>query len=140
MTEIIRGICLFALALGFGSSWIVGADEAGSVCIAPVEKPADGAKSLANPSGGNQVRSYTIQIDGRPAVKASAEHGVMINDLDLAGKHIVKVKGNGKNLAAFRFQFADYASHNLCMWFKPLYETWSLTPAKGHGKGCICHL
>lgn len=139
MRRSIRGICIALLALTFRQFLIADDDDVGSVCIAPIEKPTNGVKSLANPTGGNRVLSYAIQLDRRPAVGASAEHGIAINDLPLADKHLVRVKGDGKNIAVFRFRFVDYSSHDLCLWFNPLYETWSLTPAKGHGKGCICH-
>ena len=122
------------LALPLGSI----ASDVGSICVAPVEKPNAGIKSLTNPSGGNQVRSYTIQVDNRSPVDVAAEQGVAIKGISIAGRHLIRIKGDGKDIAAFRFQFDNYDSHNLCLWFKPLYETWSLTPVKGHGKTCVC--
>lgn len=115
------------------------ASEAGLVCVAPVEKPKTGTKSLANPSGGNQVQSYSVQIDDRPPINVSGDQSVAIDRLSLSGKHAVQVRGDGKDITSFHFRFNDYSSHHLCLWFKPLYETWSLTPARGHGKACACH-
>lgn len=115
------------------------ASETGLVCVAPVAKPTTGTKSLANPSGGNQVQSYSVQIDVRPPIHVAVDKGIAIDGLSLSGKHTVQVKGDSKDITSFHFRFNDYGSHNLCLWFKPLYETWSLTPARGHGKTCTCH-
>lgn len=114
------------------------AADMGSVCIAPAPASNSGSKSLSNPSGGNQVKMYSVQVDNRPWVQVSAEHGNSITGLLMAGNHIVRVKGDGKNITAFHFRFADYKSADLCLWFKSLYETWSLTESKGHGKNCFC--
>jgi hypothetical protein len=137
MNRIAIGVALVALALSPGR--IAASEGMGSVCIAPAEKPTNGFKSLSNPSGGNSVQAYAVQIDKRPAVDASTGQGVKVGDLPLGTKHLVKVTGDGKDVTAFRFRFADYGSHDLCLWSNPLYETWSLTAAKGHGKSCICH-
>jgi len=112
--------------------------DAGSVCVAPVEKPHAGGKSLANPSGGNRVQSYTVQIDSRPPVQVPVERSVAIGGIALEAKHLIKISGDGKSVASFHFRFSDYTEHDLCLWFRPLYETWSLTPAKGRGKTCAC--
>ena len=111
---------------------------AGSVCVAPVAKPNDGVKSLSNPSGGNKIQQYTVQIDGLKRIEVAADHGVSIDGIETAGRHSVKIMGDGKAVTAFHFQFSQYSSRDLCLWMKPLYETWSLTEAKGHGRSCVC--
>lgn len=134
-----KRILIMAIAvLAISTGGIAARQGNGSVCVAPVEKPTTGDKSLANPSGGNHVQIYAIQIDERPAVEVSSEHGIEVGGLSLETKHLIKIIGDGKSLTSFRFRFADYGSHDLCLLFKPLYETWSLTPAKGHGKRCSC--
>lgn len=117
---------------------MVSGEDTGSVCVAPMAKPSSGEKSLANPSGGNPIRSYTVQIDNRPAIEIASDHAVAISSLRLSGRHLVRVKGDGKNITAFHFRFDKSGGPNLCLLFKPLYETWSLMSAKGHGKDCVC--
>jgi hypothetical protein len=112
-TSILSALLLLVSGL-FGS-------DVGSVCVAPVEKPTAGSKGLGNPSGGNQVQAYAVQIDSRSPVGTTAEHGVPINGLSLAGRHLIRISGDGKSVASFRFRFGDYGSNDLCLWFKPLY-------------------
>jgi len=104
----------------------------GSVCIAPLVK---GEKSVPNVD----AKVFAIQIDDRPAVTASSEHGTEVSDLPLDPKHLVKVTGDGKPVTSFRFRFSEYETQDLCLWRNDLYGTWSLTESKSHGKICVCH-
>jgi hypothetical protein len=113
-------------------------DPTGAVCIAPVEKSNARVKSLANPSGGNKVQVYSVRIDRRAPLEVSSEHGITVKNLALQERHLVMISGDGKSLTSFHFQFSDYQTRDLCLWMKPLYETWSLTDSKGHGKTCSC--
>ena len=105
---------------------------AGSLCIAPVVK---GEKSVPNVN----AKVFAIQIDDRPAVAASSEHGTKVTDLPLEPKHLVKVTGDGKPVTSFRFRFSEYDTQDLCLWRNDLYGTWSLTESKSHSKICVCH-
>jgi hypothetical protein len=136
MPRVTEGIIVGALLLILTQSSI--AADLGSVCVAAIDPPNAGTKSLTNPSGGNHVRSYAVQIDNRPLITVASEHNIAIDGLSITEKHFVKVTGDGKNVTDFRFRFDNYSSRNLCLWFKPLYETWSLTPAKAQGKSCVC--
>ncbi|HWS54000.1 MAG TPA: hypothetical protein VN228_07735 [Pyrinomonadaceae bacterium] len=112
----------------------------GTVCVAPATPPPEGVgvRSLATPAGEPRARAYKVQIDGRPAVETSGASGVKIGGLALGRRHLVKIYGDGKLLESFRFRFADYSSRELCLWFKSMYETWSLWEAKNGGAECRC--
>src|SRR2546423_71238 len=96
--------------------------DTGSVCIAPVPRPTSGEKSLYNPTGGNSVSVYSVQIDDRPMVVTSDNSSLKISGLALGRKHLVKIIGDGELKESFRFKFSSYSSNKLCLWFKPLYE------------------
>lgn len=104
----------------------------GSLCVAPVVK---GEKSVPNVD----AKVFAVQIDHRPAVAASSEHGTEVSDLPLEPKHLVKVTGDGKPITSFRFRFSEYETQHLCLWRNDLYGTWSLTESKSHSKICVCH-
>jgi hypothetical protein len=112
--------------------------SSGAICIAPVARPTAGEKSLSNSTGGNHVSSYTVQVDDKPAVVTSDEKGLRVTGLPTGKRHLVKIYGDGKLLHSFRFTYADYRSSELCLWFNPLYETWSLWKAKDAGAKCRC--
>jgi hypothetical protein len=123
----------------FGQAPSAGSNaSAGSICIASVTPPNAGEKSLGNPSGGNRVSSYSVQIDKRSSVIASNEKAVFVPGLAIGRKHLVKIYGDGKLLESFWFKFSEYSSKELCLWFGALYETWHLWDAKDGGAKCRC--
>ena len=112
-------------------------DTTGSICIAPVPKPNDRPRSLGNPSGGNRSFNFTIQVDQQARVPVDHEKSILISDLAIKGTHLIQIFRDGKPFASFRFRFEQYKSKDPCLWFKALYETWSLwenTPSIG----CKC--
>lgn len=110
----------------------------GSVCLAPFVAPNNGEKSLANPSGGNRVQNYEVQIDKKAKVKVSNSEKLNIGGLASNKKHLVKIIGDGKVVESFQFGFNESSSKNPCLWFNSLYETWSLWNAKDAGNKCSC--
>ena len=114
------------------------ANETGSICIAPTDRPTTGEKSLANPAGGNPISTYAIQVDKTAPVVASNDRPMRISSLARNRKHVVKIIGDGKVVASFRLDFKKYKTSELCLFFNSLYETWSLWDAK-EGRGiCKC--
>jgi hypothetical protein len=110
----------------------------GSICIPGIARPTAGAKSLANPSGGGRTYDYAVQIDDRMPAKISFDDGVLIPDLAVGRKHSVVIRNQGRKVESVRFTFESKGDVSLCLWFKELYETWSLTPAKERGGSCSC--
>jgi hypothetical protein len=111
--------------------------ETGVVCVSAVPKPSSEPISLGNPDGGNRSFNYTIQIGSRK-VAASTEGVVTIDGLSLSKTHLVKILRGDKPVESFRFNFAKEGSNHLCLWYKSLYETWSLWPAKRSKGKCRC--
>jgi hypothetical protein len=111
------------------------ATETGVVCVSAVPKPNSEQMSLGNPDGGGRSFNYTIQIDSRK-IAASTERAVAIDGLSLNKTHLVKILHAGKVVESFRFNFAKEGSNHLRLWYKPLYETWSLRPAESSKDKC----
>jgi len=108
--------------------------EYGSLCVAP-------ARAAAEPGdkwGWDKTNSYTVLIDDRAQVDLRDKQGTRVIGLNVEQRHIVKIRKNANQVAAFRFRFADFRSRDLCLWFKPLYETWSLSPAGDRRGICSC--
>ena len=110
----------------------------GSICIAAVPKPTSGNTSLANPTGGGRTFNYKIQIDKGLITPVSTEKPILISGLVLKRKHLIKIRRDGKLVESFSFTFEKERSNRLCLWFKPLYETWTLWAAKDAGRKCDC--
>ncbi len=106
---------------------------AGSICIAPPDRPTSGEKTLANPAGGNPISTYSIQVDKMSPVVASNDRPVRISSIATGRKHLVKIIGDGKVVQSFWFNFSQFKTKDLCLFFNSLYETWSLWDGKeGH--------
>jgi hypothetical protein len=112
------------------------AKTTGTVCISTVPKPNADPVSLGNPVGGSRSFNYTIVIDGQKAT-ASTERSVAIKNLALHKTHLLKILRDGKQVESFRFSFRQEGATRLCLWYKSLYETWSLWPGKNKNK-CGC--
>ena len=93
---------------------------------------------MANPSGGNRIENYQVQIDKKVKVMVSNFDKLKISGLATNKKHLVKIIGDGKVVESFQFGFNEFSSKNLCLWFNSLYETWRLWNAKDKGKSCNC--
>lgn len=112
-------------------------EATGFVCIAPVPKPNDRPIDLANPGGGNRSFNFVVQIDNQPKVVVGHEKSWLVADLALNDSHLVRIFRDGKPYASFRFRFSEYKEKKLCLWFRALYETWSLSNSSS-AVGCKC--
>jgi len=110
-----------------------------SVCLMAVVPPNAGEKSLANPAGGNLIKQYAVQIDNFPQVLGLPDKGVAFPRLSLGETHLVRVFGDGKQVASFRFQFEDFSTNDLCLAFEPFYVTWRLRNCEDAGSWGACH-
>jgi hypothetical protein len=114
------------------------AAELGKLCIAPIDTPSSGAKSLSNPSGGNYAGIYAVRIDRLSPVNVARRHAIAIAGLSPSENHLIRIMRDEKDVTAFHFRFDDYEGRDLCLWFGPLYQTWRLSSARGRGENCVC--
>lgn len=110
----------------------------GDICVMAIEKASSGEQSLANPAGGGRVFEYTVQVDDRKPSSVSFERNVLLADLATSRRHLVVIRNQGRRVSSFWFDFESAGDRRLCLWFKELYETWSLSPAKHLGGRCGC--
>lgn len=126
-----------------GIAWLVAvsganaADE-GAVCIADVPVATPGEKSLHNAAASETPYDFTVRIGDRPAVATSPDRSVLVQGLATSAAHRVVIKRNGKPFASFLLRIADYKSETVCMWFGPLYESWSVWPMAEAKHLCAC--
>lgn len=120
------------------SSCSVWANEFGYICVAPVPEPNNGDITLANPMGGGREFNFSIQIDKGEIKEIPHKTNVQFTKLELETKHLVIIRNNREIIESFWFSFEDYGSNDLCLWFKSLYETWTLWPLKTSKHICKC--
>jgi len=113
--------------------------SSGSICIATIAPANSEQKSLANPSGGNRISSYSVQVDKRKAFNTSKDKSINVSGLAVDRRHLVKIFGDGRPVESFWFNFSQFSSPKLCLWFNSLYQTWQLWDAKDGGAKCKCN-
>ena len=113
--------------------------QTGSVCIASVPIATSGSKSLANATASSAPYDFTVTIDRKNPIEVSHRTPILVSNLSLASRHRVQIKQGGRLKESFVFSFSDHNTGNLCLWFRSLYEIWSLSPP-GRMRWCRCDL
>ena len=102
----------------------------GSICVAPVKGTGDDREHVSD--------SFAVRIDDRDWVAVPRERPALIPDLPIDGKHLVRIRDGRKQIESFRFDFKEFSSRDLCLWYKSWYSTWSLWDAADGGSKCRC--
>jgi hypothetical protein len=103
-----------------------------------VTPPAPGVKSLFNSAGGNLIKHYSIKVDALLPILGLPDRGVPLPPLPLGDRHVVRIFGDGKQVASFRFSFEEFSTNELCLEFDDFYETWRLLNCEDAGKWGVC--
>ena len=126
------GVVLSTLPLGAFAA------ESGTVCIASVPAATSGIKSQSNATASSVPYDFSVTIDSGNPIPTSHSAPALVRSLELTGRHSLQIKQNGLPKTAFSFRFSEYKSNNLCLWFNPLYESWSVAPVALHKRNCRC--
>ena len=112
--------------------------EFGTICVGPIPEPNNEEISLANPAGGGRDFNFTIQIDKGEIKTIPFDTTIIFTKLNLETKHLITIRNNNEITESFWFSFSKYKEDKLCLWFKPLYETWSLWELSKSKHICKC--
>lgn len=112
--------------------------KGGTVCIAPVTEDMR-KEDRGDPRGLHPRREldFSVEIDKSARVRVPDEKPVVIRNLDLKAKHIVKIRDGEKIIESFYFSFRARHSSSLCLAYGPWYETWDLS-LPGRRRWCKC--
>ena len=102
----------------------------GSICLAPVKDDGD--------PRGYVSKKFAVRVDDGAWVAVPEERPTLIPQLSLESRHLVRIRDGEKQIESFRFAFSEFDSPELCLWYKPWYQTWSISTAAGQGRGCRC--
>jgi hypothetical protein len=139
-----RGVAVAGAVLGFLAATSISLADAaavrtGSICVSAVPLPTPGEQSLGNPTGGGRTWAYSVQIDDGIAQATSHQHAIRIERLALGRRHVIRIWNKGELATSFWFTFEKLGgATDGCLWFKPLYETWSLWPMRDARHLCSC--
>jgi len=126
------------LSSGIMDSSATPLDQNGLVCIAPIPKPTPGKRSLANPTGGSRNYEYSVQIDNGQILSLPYETNMTYPRLNLKRSHLIVIRDKNHIVESFWFRFEEYHTGRLCLWYKPLYDSWSLWDLSDSQHLCEC--
>lgn len=130
-----RSFVLFAgLLIGEAAA----AAATGTLCIGPTPLATPGEKTLASATASDKAYDFTVTVGNRPATAVSHTNSVALADIETGQRHRVVIRQGGKPSASFTFTFEEQRSEQLCLWFGPLYESWSLWPLDQSKGKCDC--
>jgi hypothetical protein len=129
-----------ALVFIFPPAWSDsdGTVKSGFVCISSIPEPNDQEILLSNPEGGGRDFNYSVQIDDNEILQLGFNRDREYANLSLEEEHLVKIRKSGKLIESFQFRFEKYQTNALCLWFKPLYETWVMGVLDNSTHVCEC--
>ena len=108
--------------------------QAIEVCVAPIPAATTGKLSLSNPTARETPYAFTIKI----GANTYGQEGSSSQCGNHEGKSAIAVTvlDNGTLKESFKIDPQKYPG-GACVWFKPLYSTWSVWPL-GKSKH-LCH-
>jgi len=111
----------------------------GRLCVGPVPEPNDGRLSLGNPSGGARSFAYSVQVDDGRIIELPLNQSVRYAGISRGKRHVIKIRNRDQVVESFQFSFEEYETDHLCLWFKALYQSWSLWRQRESGHLCQCN-
>jgi hypothetical protein len=113
----------------------------GSVCIPrPASRTPNGPGDvpLTNSSVPDTAKFHSLKVDGGPRQAITGESVLLVPDLDIGKRHLVRIFGDDTQIQSFWFRFVSYRSRHLCLSNDHLYRTWRLFEAKEDEASCRC--
>jgi len=134
---IIGAVILFAV-IGITAGAQSSVDDAGTICLAPIAMDAAAADSETGNRRGYSSYEFSVRVDKGEWTTVSTQEPQLISGLTVNDKHLVSIRDGEKLIESFWFRFDRYGTEDLCLWYKPWYQTWSLWDASQGGSKCRC--
>ena len=120
------------------SSQSVSTEPTGTICLAPTPTEAQVADAETGNRRGYISYDFSVRVDTGEWYAFSRDKPNLIPGIARDGRHLVSVRDGDRVVESFWFRFDKYQTTDLCLWYKPWYQTWSLWDAKNGGKKCRC--
>lgn len=82
--------------------------------------------------------SYFVKVDDGPRVETNAESGFEYPLPMNGSRFLVQISDRDGPQESFWIDYADLGTESACLWFKSLYETWSVWPLNKSKHLCDC--
>ncbi|MFC1838955.1 hypothetical protein ACFL1N_05190 [Thermodesulfobacteriota bacterium] len=132
-------IIVLVLAVVFIAANTYGDQKYGVVCIGPIPAPDTNTKACeVNPKWCAENHEFSIQIDDGIILPVPYGVNKKYERIKTGERHLLIIRDKGKIIESFWFSFENYNTEKLCLWFKPMYLTWSIWPQKNSKHLCKC--
>jgi len=89
-------------------------EGAGTICVLP---NSPDPPTLISPGGEYNPSTLTVAIDKQTPIPWPHKRTAKIENLTLAGRHLIVLRSDGKRIQSFWFRFSDYRDTTLCVSF-----------------------
>lgn len=97
--------------------------EHSEICLAPVAAATSGEPGLSNPTARQNPYHFEVQF-GNARLQQDTDKTQCIT-VSSDTRIPVIIRDSGIRKASFYINLPDYP-HGVCVWYKPLYDTWSV--------------
>ena len=111
----------------FATSWSL-ADSGGSICVAPIDEKSVVLDTETGNQRGYISYEFNFRIDKGPWVSLPLEKPKLLPGIDSDKKHLMTIRGGERIIESFWFTFEGRGGPELCLSYKPWYQTWLLEP------------
>jgi hypothetical protein len=113
-------------------------DDSGRFCVSSAEQHPENMSFLEYLGLARNDFQYTIQLDDGPQLPTNPKSGFTYPLDDVEATFLVKIRRDDEIVEAFTVDLAKFEANQACLWFKPLYETWSLWELQKSKHLCDC--
>lgn len=81
---------------------------------------------------------YSVQVGDGPIVEVQQNDGFDYPLKNTDSRILIEIRLRGEMVESFWLDYERYESSELCLWFKPLYHTWSVWRLNRSRHLCDC--
>ena len=109
----------------------------GSICVAPMPEKASILDAETGNRRGYISYKFTVRLDKGKWFEVPEERPFKIERIDLDKKHLLSIRDGDQLIESFWFTFNGRGGADLCLSYKPWYQTWLLEPPRNR-PWCKC--
>ena len=128
MKYLIRPLAILAFSALTG---VVAAEEPtarGTICVAPMPDKATILDAETGNRRGYISYEFTVRLDKGEWIEVPRDKPFKTEGIDLDKKHLLSIRDGDRLIESFWFTFDGRGGANLCLSYKPWYQTWLLEP------------
>ena len=108
------------------------------LCVSSAAKHAENKSLFETALPSISGFSYFVKVDDGAPMETHAESGFEYPLSTDGSRFLVQISDKDGPKESFWIDYAELGTSSACLWFKPLYETWSVWPLSKSEHLCDC--